>query len=500
MTTLSFYQLFRLLRRHRELSEKRDPIYEANKAAKWLVGISFTFMIAYMLMFAVILAMGANESKTLTSPEFIMAALPVILLIDYWFRYISQQTPAQIVKPYVLLPIPRYTTVDCFILRSLFNWGNTIWFTILIPFCMMSVLFSYGLLTSLSIMLLYYIITLADSQFYSITRTLVINKMLWWILPISASVLLITPGLILGFDDFFIFYSNIGTGLENGNIIPHVVALVILIGLVEINRRVQYHSIWDELGKQKDTSPKTIHKLSFLERYGDMGEHLKLEVKSLLRNKNPRKSFISSIAVIVVISLLITFTEVYDTSFMTNFWCIYNFVIFAVMMLVKVMSFEGNYIDVLMVHKENILKLLTAKYYFYCGLLILPFILMLPMVFVGKWSILMLLSYGLFTAGFQHFTIMQLAVYNNKKIPLNEKFISKGGVDNNYIQMLEVIGTFIIPITLIQILETFLGTTYAWFTMMAIGVGFIAAHRLWLRNIYNRWMKRRYKNMESFHI
>ena len=112
----------------------------------------------------------------------------------------------------------------------------------------------------------------------------------------------------------------------------------------------------------------------------------------------------------------------------------------------------------------------------------------------------MLLSYGLFTAGFQHFTIMQLAVYNNKKIPLNEKFISKGGVDNNYIQMLEVIGTFIIPITLIQILETFLGTTYAWFTMMAIGVGFIAAHRLWLRNIYNRWMKRRYKNMESFHI
>jgi hypothetical protein len=222
-------------------------------------------------------------------------------------------------------------------------------------------------------------------------------------------------------------------------------------------------------------------------------------MKMVTRNKNPRKAFITGVVAIVAISALISLTDIYDTSLMTNFWCIYNFVIFAAMLLVKVMCYEGNFIDVLMVHKENILRLLTAKYYFFCILLLLPFTLMLPMVFVGKWSVLMLLSYGIFTAGFQHFWLMQLAVYNKKSIPLNEKLIGKGGMENNYIQVLEEMGAFFLPLIVIQILEAVFNQQVAWLTMMGIGIVFVAGHKLWLRNIYHRMMKRRYKNMESFH-
>ena len=38
--------------------------------------------------------------------------------------------------------------------------------------------------------------------------------------------------------------------------------------------------------------------------------------------------------------------------------------------------------------------------------------------------------------------------------------------------------------------------TYA--TMLIIGLLFIATHNIWLRNIYQRFMERRYENMESF--
>ena len=254
-----------------------------------------------------------------------------------------------------------------------------------------------------------------------------------------------------------------------------------------------------ELGKISDTAPTKVFDFTVLNRLGELGEYLKLEVKLLSRNKNPRKSFISATLVVVFISAIISFTEIYDTQFMTNFWCIYNFVIYALMLLVRVMGYEGNYIDVLMVHKENILRLLTSKYYFFCLLLILPFILMLPMVIVGKWDLLMLVSYGIFTAGFQHFLLMQLAVYNNKAYPLNEKFTSKGGVSNNYIQMIEATAAFILPMFVISVLELFLDKSVAWIVMMTIGMVFIVTHQLWLRNIYNRMMKRRYKNMESFH-
>jgi hypothetical protein len=202
---------------------------------------------------------------------------------------------------------------------------------------------------------------------------------------------------------------------------------------------------------------------------------------------------------VVVLSIVISFTEVYDNPLMTNFWCIYNFAIYGAMILVRTMSFEGNYIDALMVRKENILQLLTAKYYLFCILLLLPFVLMLPMVIVGKWNIMMLLSYGTFTAGFQYFMLMQMAVYNKQKLPLNEKFIKKGGIDNNYIGVLVIARVLSSCHYLFQILEAFFDQFIAWMVMLLIGVGFIATHKLWLRNIYQRIMLRKYEKLEAFH-
>jgi len=499
MTKLTFLQIFRLLHRHRKLADRRDPMYDANKAAKWMVGIFGSLMLVYILMFAVIIALAANDSRRFTSLEVITGVLPFVLLIDFWVRFIAQQTPAQLVRPYLLLPIPKYHCIDGFILTSLFGWGNTTWFVLLVPFCLMSVVFTAGIGASLSLILFWYIIILANSQGYAIVRTLTMKHVLWWLLPAAVSVLIVSPLLIKDITFMFKVYAVIGEAIGNGSMLPHLVALLILGVTVAVNRRLQYNGVMEELGRQNVSAPKTIIKYSFLERLGELGEYLKLEMKMVTRNKNPRKAFITGVVAIVAISALISLTDIYDTSLMTNFWCIYNYVIFAAMLLVKVMCYEGNFIDVLMVHKENILRLLTAKYYFFCILLLLPFTLMLPMVFVGKWSVLMLLSYGIFTAGFQHFWLMQLAVYNKKSIPLNEKLIGKGGMENNYIQVLEEMGAFFLPLIVIQILEAVFNQQVAWLTMMGIGIVFVAGHKLWLRNIYHRMMKRRYKNMESFH-
>lgn len=183
---------------------------------------------------------------------------------------------------------------------------------------------------------------------------------------------------------------------------------------------------------------------------------------------------------------------------MTNFWCVYCFAIFGGMILIRVMSYEANYIEVLFTHKENILLLLRAKYYFYCLLLLLPFILMLPMVITGKWNILMLIAYGTFTAGYQYFLILQMAVYNKQKIPLNAKLIGKGGMENSYTQIIAEAAAFFLPLAFIQPLEIFLGKYAAWAIMFVIGVAFIATHKLWLNNIYRRMMARKYKNLEAF--
>lgn len=488
---------------------------EKNKVAKWLMYIVSGMMIVYLIMFAIMFAMIANELRTMSSIEFLCCMIPVMMLIDFGVRFMGQQTPSQIIKPYVLLPIPKYTCIDFFLTGQMLNWSNFMWFMMLVPYCLMSVLFSYGFWSCMGLLLFFWLMELCISQFYLIVRTLINDTMLWWLMPISIvllgmapavswgelsfATLLSSPQKLIDFETMFRFYGQIGAGIEDGSPLPYLGILALLAALFFINRKIQYAHVMSEVSRvEQITIVKNTSDMRFLERLGTLGLYLGLEIKTSLRNKNPRKSLISGIVIVVVFSLVIIFTDVYDNNYMGNFWCLYNYTIFGAMTLVKIMCNEGNYIDGLMVRKENLLQILNAKYWFNCIILLLPFCLMMPTVFSGKWSFLMVFSYGVFTAGFQFFLLFQLATINKMSMPLNTKFISKNGMENNYWQVaIEMICLFV-PVIFVSLLQVALGNTWAYITMLVIGIAFIATHRLWLRNIYNRFMRKRYGLMEGF--
>ena len=461
------------------------------------------FVIVYLIFFAVIFSLVANESTSETAIELMMGISPYILLVDFLFRFVAQQTPSQIVKPYVLLPIPKSTCIDTFVGTSLFTWGNAIWFAMLIPYAIMSVLFVEGFWPTVGFLLCFYLLILANSQWYSIVRTLINNSLVYWLVPIVVYAIVALPVLLKGgsekgFENFFDLYAGIGTKISDGSALPYLGALALLVVLVAINRRLQMANVMREISKTEQTKLHSVSQFAYFDRFGEVGQYLKLEIKSILRNKNPRKGFVMATAIVLMFSLIIALTDVYDGQFMTNFWCVYNFVIYGSMQLTRVMCNEGNYIDCLMVRRENILKLLRAKYIFNTAILVLPFVLMLPTVFAGKWSILMLVAYAVFTAGFQYFILFQMAVYNKQTVPLNTKFISKSGMENNYYQVVVQMLAFFLPIVLISVLQLFCSETVAYVVILLIGVVFVVTQPLWMRNIYNRMMQRKYVLMEGF--
>ena len=492
------FQLFKEIRRHRKLAEKRNINFEKNKAAKYIVWVSWSQMVVYLIGFAIMFSLIINGSSSMTSLEFICGLTPFLFVIDFLIRFMMQQTPAQLIKPYVLMPIYRYACIDNFIATSILSGGNLVWFFMLVPYALMSIVFSYGLWATILTLCYFWLIFVLSSQCYTVVRTLVNNTILWWALPIGVLALIALPWIVSGFDTFFDIFAWPGRAFENGNPLPFLIVLCLLSIVVAFNRRLQYTNIWRELSRTEKTELKTVTRFDFLERYGEVGQYIQLEIKSIMRNKNPRESFIMATMLVLMLSIVIAFTEVYDSPFMTNFWCIYNFIIYGATMLSRIMCNEGNYIDCLMVRKENILSLFHAKYYLFTMLLILPLLLMLPPVIAGKWSLLMLISYGVFTAGFQYFLLFQTAVYNKMTVPLNTKFIGKGGMENNYIQVLIQLATFFLPILCVQLLQVFFGNTPSYIIMFIIGMAFIATSRLWLRNIYRRMMLRRYENMEGF--
>ena len=94
--------------------------------------------------------------------------------------------------------------------------------------------------------------------------------------------------------------------------------------------------------------------------------------------------------------------------------------------------------------------------------------------------------------------MFQLAVYNNKTLNLNAKMTGRQNIGTG-LQNLISGGAFGIPLLLLFGLKATVGKEVAPWILIGIGLAFILTSGWWLRNVYHRFMKRRYKNMEGFH-
>lgn len=491
-------QLLRVLRKHIKLAEKRSVAYEQNKIAKLFLYIGGAFIIVYLMFIAIILALIANNLSSYTPYELLFGLAPFLLVADFIIRFIGQQTPVQLIKPYSLLPISKYACVEMFIYSSVITPNNLLWTAVTVPYAIMTVLFSEGVFAALGVVVSFQVLVTINSQWYMLVRTLINQTVKWWVLPVVFYALVFMPLYLKDIGYLFNFYSSAGDGFAYWHPLNYLLIIFVLAAFVELNKRVQYHFTYVESSGTEKTKMKNVSELRAFDRYGEIGEYLKLETKSLMRNKNLRKSFMFATIFVIMLSLVISFTDLYEDDFFTVFWIVYIFVLYGSIQLIKIMSAEGNYIDCLMIHKENIIQLLRAKYYFYTAILFLPLLLMLPTVFMGKYSLLALLSMMCFTAGPVYCLLMQMAVYNRQTIPLNTKFISKGNVESNYFQVIAELVAMFFPVMIISILKGLLSEDLVFIVLLVVGLAFILTHKLWIRNIYKRFMVRRYKNMCSF--
>ena len=485
-------QLFRLLRRNTNLSYRRSAAFEQNQWAKVLIYLGAGFFALYLIIYGTAIGAAAEGE-----PGTIISFMILILPIDFLLRFIFQTTPAMMVKPYILMPISRYTAIECFLASSHVSGYNLLWLAMFIPYSIIVIAGGGGWGVTLLVMLISLLLIMLNSQVYLFFRTLV-NRNVLWILP--AVALYALPYATLLIDNSEKAFKRLLNGLQDYGsqwwVLPAVVALMAVLFFV--NRHFQFKYVYEEISKKSERELKRVSSFSSFNRFGIVGEYLKLELKSNLRNKVMRSRTIMSLALVVIFSLLIAYTSVYDNPMMTNFWCLYCFAIYSVTSLIKIMGQEGNYIDLLMVHPENILAVLKAKFWFYCAVLIVPFVVMLPAVFTGKFTLLMLLAYMLLTGGLVHFIIFQLAVYNRQTLPLQQKVTGKGNFENGMQIVIELVA-LIGPGIIVGVGYLTVGLTATYVFMCLVGAALILTSPLWLRNVYRRMMARKYENLEGFH-
>ena len=491
------FRLFFLLRKNVKLSEKRNVMFEANQYGKLFGYIMLAiFGIEFIALGTFFGWIGAKEN----APQMIFFLMPFMLILDFGMRFAGQQTPMMLVKPYLLTPISKYSAIECFLIQQLLDNINFIWMTLFLPYVFIiwcGVLSGWA---ALGMLFLLHLMILVNSQWYLLVRTLVNQNILWWILPAVFYGSFILPFFILSDKqiDGIMDFIDEALGEYAFSWWTFLIYAVLFIVLFLINRHMQMSLIYDEISKQEKTKLKHVSEFSALNRFGQIGEYLKLEIKSTMRNKAIRSRFIQGVCFITFFSLAIAFLDIYRSSFERNFFCLYCFVFFGSVNLTKVMCPEGNYIDLLMVHEENILTLLRAKYYYYCAVLLLPFLISLIPVCMGKFSLLMVLAYLFTVTGPIYFLLFQMAIYNKQTMPLNEKLTGKNQMENKW-QIIVSMTTMFAPIIVISLLQIVLSADAAYWVLLICGVAITLTEPYWLRNIYRRMMLRRYQNLEGFH-
>ena len=490
---MNWLQLYRIISRNTRLSYRRSPLLTQGQVAKVLMVISGIIFVGYLVLFGVLLGSAVDSQEG----AMMVAFMPIVMIIDFFLRFMVQQTPLMQVKPYILLPISRYSVIEHFLVSSLNSVYNWLWLFLFVPYGIFALIKGCAVSEVIIVVLVCELLIMLNSQIYLMMRTLIARSLLWWLLAVVIYALPFLPYLIdwgkEGIERMFELITAFG-----GTVWMLLVVLLLIVGMLAINRRMQFAFVYEELARQEKTTLRRVWKLSFLDRFGQLGEYLKLEVKSVMRNKTVRSRFIMSLAFIVFFNLLIAFSSVYDGQFNKNFWCFYCFSLYSATSLTKVMGPEGNYIDLLMSHRENILRLLQAKYIFQSFMLLVPLILQIPAVITGKFSLLMLLAYMLLVSGMVHCIIFQVAVYNKETLPLNMKLTGKNNLEVGMQLVFELAAMFV-PLIFAIILVSLLPETIAFIIIAAVGLVLTLATPWWMRNIYHRMMARKYNNLEGFH-
>lgn len=473
-------------------------MYEKNRFGQFFIYLGIALWIGYLMFFAVFFAFTLN-GESVEPYHLINGVLILFLIMDFCLRIPFQKTPSQEIKPYLLLPIPRRKLIDMLLIRSGLSGFNFFWLSFFVPFAILTVARFYGVTGVLTYSLGIWMLMLANNYLFLLCRTLIAGHKAWLALPVGLYGGWLAAMLIPEESPLLTLFVDLGEGFITGQLLTFAGCGAVIAALWYTNHRILQKTLYNEINKVEDTTVqvKSVSEYRFLDRYGQLGEYIRLELKLLLRNKICRNQLYMVLGCTSMFSLILGFTDTY-TGLGKDFFIIYNFQLMAVMFLSTLMSYEGNYIDALLIRRESIYTLLRAKYLFYSAAQLIPFLLLTPGMVKGSISLPLCLGWLFFTPGPIYCLLFQMAVYNSKTIDLNTKMMSGKNVGSG-MQNLVSGASFIVPFVFYFLATLLVGETYAPWLLMAIGLVFILASPWWLKQVYRRFMKRRYQNLEGFH-
>ncbi|MBX2898984.1 MAG: hypothetical protein KF775_05025 [Cyclobacteriaceae bacterium] len=399
---------------------KRSVSFEKELATTILLGLIGVMVFGYALALGFLL--DRISTDTFNQPNSVVF-VNSLLLYYFWFefilRYFMQRTPALDVQPYLHLPVSRHFVVHFMLIKSLVNPLNFLSLVLFTPFAFMAVAPQAGA-GAWAWLLSIYLISLCLHYVVLIFKKGLDDT-------ITGFLVLTGAMSLLALSDYYGWLSlSSVSAAAFAFILSHpaivVLALAGVLAIYYFNFTYLLKSLYpEELDSRKNIQSGNAQNWGFLQSFGPMGEWMNLELKLIMRNKRTRSVlFLSGFFLLYGLIFYTNKTYTQDMPGFLLFVAIFITGIFMINYGQFLFSWQSVHFDFTLTQPGSIAQVVASKYWLLCGITIICFILSIPYVYFG-WHILLIHGAAtLFNIGVNVFVIMNMALWDPKKIDLSK--------------------------------------------------------------------------------
>lgn len=465
------------------------------------VSIMLGFFAVYMAVVLLFLGFSLNEilekaNNKLNPMELFDGAMLYIMLIGLALRFFMQQLNTLNLPPYQVLPIKRSTLVNFLLLKPLASPVNYFLLLVVIPFAIKSVTGYYSVSVALRFVLSFVFLI----WFNSLTAAFLKRKFGSGLVSFLAVILVLAGIAALEYFKIFSLF-DISKSLYSFIVLKAyglIVPLLFVGAAYSLNRWFFSQNYYPEKFNSKLKSETTATAdLSFLNRFGVIGELIGLELKLILRHKRT-KSLLYMSGIFMLYGLMFYRGNTYaQMPGMLFFVAMFMTGLLMLMFGQWFISWDSSHFDCLMTRNIPVRTYMNANYYLMVAFNILCFVLTTPYFFFGMKIVYLHLAAFIFNVGVNIYLLMFLTTYNTKRVDL-----SKPSVMNyqgtTYKSFLIVLPIMFLPMIIVGTLSTLVSLAAALWTLTGMGIVGIVLRKPLITMCVNQFNRQKYKLAEGF--
>lgn len=415
--------------------------------------------------------------------------------IEQIIRQLMQKLPTFSFKPFLLMNIRRSKIVNYLMLRSLFTFFNVLPLFLLVPvaFDLVGKFHSVGATVSWFIAL---VILVCSNHLLAIYLKWRFNEAGYsFFILLSLFVALFTVNHYGILD----FSGGLGKFLDLVLLYPSLSLLLIILPvlLYGLNFKFLISRMFLNMFSQKQKEEK-IRDYSWLNKMGETGRFIALELRLIWRNKRPR-----SIAIMTIIMLGYGFL-IYRSDGgkeLPEFIFILGGIILVGMFSISYGEYfpawHSNYFSMLMCQRLKMKQFLQSFYMLVTVISVFCYFITLPYALMYSQIVYTHLAMLLYNLGVNIPIIFFIGLYSKKRLDMNQSTVMNyQGMDAS--QWLGRLPMLIGPIFLFYVFKFFFGVQGGYFGLGALGLTGILFHSVIIDFFSKQYLKKKHELIQNY--